>query len=308
VAFGSGMGAVAAASFAFAAGGEILVSESVYGGSTELLRDLGPRHGIRPRFLPAWDTDAVRAAVGPETRAILVETITNPTLRVADLAALGELARERGLALIVDSTFATPVLVRPLALGATVVLHSASKYIGGHGDLLGGVVAGSRAALTGVVKHRKLVGAVMDPLSAWLAVRGLRTMPLRVERQCATAARLADVLATIPSVRRVFYPGRADHPDHARARKLLSGFGAIVTFELADGAAARRFFDRVRVIARAASLGEVASLLTHPASFSHKALSAEERARTGIPDGLLRLSVGIEDAQDLEDDVRQALA
>jgi methionine-gamma-lyase len=286
----------------------VLVSESVYGGSTELLRDLGPRHGITPRFVPGWDTAAVSAAVTPKTRALLVETISNPMLRVPDLPALGALARERGVALVVDSTFATPVLARPLTHGATAVVHSVSKYIGGHGDLIGGVVAGAKPVMERVARYRKLVGAVMDPFTAWLAVRGMRTLPLRVERQCATAARLADAIAGLPGVRRVIYPGRPDHPDHARARALLPAMGAIVTMELADGAAARRFFDRVRVIARAASLGEVASLLTHPASFSHKALSAEERKQTGISDGLLRISVGLEDPEDIEEDVRQALS
>ena len=258
--------------------------------------------------MPGWDTEAVRAALGPAVRAILVETISNPLLRVADLPALGALARERGTALIVDSTFATPALVRPLAYGATVVVHSVSKYIGGHGDLLGGAVVGPREVMARLRHHRKLTGGGMDPFTAWLALRGLRTLPLRMERQCATAAHLAEVLVGLPGLRRVHYPGLAAHPDHARVRGLLAAAGAMVSFEVADGAAARRFFDRVHLIARAASLGEVSSLLTHPASFSHKGLTVQERVRFGIADGLLRLSVGIEDAADLEADIRQALA
>ncbi len=308
VAFGSGMAAIAAATFTLAAGGEILVSESLYGGSTELLRDVGPGLGITPRFVAAWDTAATAAAVTPATKAILVETISNPLLRVPDLPALGALARDRGLALIVDSTFATPCLARPLEHGATVVVHSVSKYMGGHGDLLGGVAVAAAGVAERLRQRRKVTGGIMDPFTAWLALRGLRTLPLRMERQCATAARLADALAKMPGVRRVIYPGRSDHPDHGRAAALLARPGAIVYLELADGAAARRFFDRVEIIARAASLGEVSSLLTHPPSFSHKALSPEELARAGISDGLLRLSVGIEDPEDLEDDLRQALA
>ncbi len=319
--FASGQAAVATAIFALAradsdgpgggaAIGEVLASDGIYGGSTELVRDLLPAHGSAARFVAGWDTDAVAAAVGSATRALLVETISNPLLRLADLPALGAMARNRGFALIVDSTFATPCLCRPLEHGATAVVHSVSKYIGGHGDLLGGIVVGSAATIARVRRYRTLFGGIMDPFCAWLAARGTRTLALRVERQCATAARLADVMATLPGVQRVHYPTRADHPDQMRARALLAAGagGAIVSFDLGGGAAARRFYDRVRLIVRAASLGEVTSLLTHPASFSHKGLSPDERARHGISDGLLRLSVGIEAPEDLEDDIRQALA
>lgn len=307
VSFASGMGAVAAALFACATGGEVVASDGIYGGSTELLRDLGPRHGIGVKFAPAWDLEAMRAAIGPRTRALLIETLTNPLLRVPDLAALGALAAERGLQLIVDSTFTSPVLCRPLEHGATVVVHSVSKYIGGHGDLVGGVAIAAAPVAAEVRRYRTLLGASMDPFCGWLALRGLRTLALRLERQCATAARVADVLAAQPGVRRVLYPGRPDHPDFERARRLLAAPGAMVSFQVADLAAARRFYDRVAVIARAASLGEVTSLLTHPATFSHRGLSPEERRRQGVDDGLLRLSVGIEDPQDLIDDVIQAL-
>lgn len=307
VAFGSGMGAIAATVLGLAGGGGLIASEGIYGGSTELIRSLGPLAGVTTSFIPCWETEAVAAAVRPDTRAILVETLTNPLLRVPDLRALGALARDRRVALIVDSTFTSPVLVRPLEHGATVVVHSLSKYVGGHSDLLGGIAIGSVDDLAPVVQHRTLLGAVLDPFAAWLALRGLRTLPLRMERQVASAGRIAELLAGLPGVRRVWYPGRADHPDHVRARGLLHGFGAMVSFELADGAAARRCYDRVQVVGRAASLGDVNSLLTHPASFSHKGLPAAERAALGITDGLLRLSVGIEDLVDLESDLRQAL-
>lgn len=308
VAFGSGMAAIAASVFGLARGGELVVSEGIYGGSTALVSALAPMAGITARFVPAWETAAVASAIGPSTRAVLVETLTNPLLRVTDLAALARLTRDRGVSLIVDSTFTTPALVRPLEHGATVVVHSLSKYVGGHADLLGGVVIGAAEALAPVVQQRVLTGGVLDPFAAWLALRGLRTLALRLERQVANAARLADVLAALPSVRRVWYPGRADHPDHALARTLLAAPGAMVSFELADGAAARRCYDRVRVIGRAASLGDVTSLLTHPASFSHKDVPAPERARLGISEGLLRLSVGIEDVADLEADLSEALS
>jgi cystathionine beta-lyase/cystathionine gamma-synthase len=306
--FASGMAAVATTLFATAAGGEVLASEGIYGGTTELLSQLAPRFGLRARAAPAWDTAAFAAAVGPDTKVLLVETLSNPLLRVPDLRALGELAHARGLTLIVDSTFTSPCLVRPLELGAHVVLHSASKYLSGHGDVVGGIATGTEAVLAPVRSLRTMLGGTMDPFAAWLALRGLRTLPLRMKRQCESAVLLAAVLETLPGVLRVHHPSLPGHPDHGRARALLDAPGAMITIQLADGAAARRFYDRIRVFARAASLGEVVSLVTHPATFSHKGLTAEERVRLGIDEGLLRLSVGIEDVADLEADLRQALA
>ncbi|HEY2901808.1 MAG TPA: aminotransferase class I/II-fold pyridoxal phosphate-dependent enzyme [Polyangia bacterium] len=305
--FASGMAAIASTVFALAGDGEVLASDGLYGGSIELLRDLGPRHGVSTRFVPAWDLGAVRAAIGPRTRALLVETLSNPLLRVADIPALGALARERGIALIVDATFTSPCLSQPLGQGATVVVHSVSKYIGGHGDLIGGAAAGSAAIIGQIEPYSRLLGGVMDPFAAWLCLRGVRTLPLRMERHCQNATRLADVLASLPAVRRVHFPGRGDHPDRAIATRTLAAPGAMVSFDLGDGVAARRAYDRVRIIGRAASLGEVASLLTHPASFSHKAIPRPQREAMGIGEGLLRLSVGIEDVADLEADLRQAL-
>jgi methionine-gamma-lyase len=310
LAFASGMAAVSTAVLALASGngaGEVLASEGIYGGSTELLTDLGPRFGVGARFAPAWDVRAVEAAMTPATKVLLVETLSNPLLRVPDLRALAALAHARGAKLIVDSTFTSPVLVRPLEHGVDVVVHSASKYLSGHGDVIGGVAVGTRGALEPVKRVRTLLGGTMDPFAAWLALRGLRTLPLRIERQCATAARLAAVLAKLPAVKAVHYPGLPSHPDHARAVATLAAPGAMISLQLADGAAARRFYDRVRVFTRAASLGEVVSLVTHPATFSHGGLPPEERARLGIDEGLLRLSVGVEDAGDLENDLRQAL-
>ncbi len=305
--FSSGMAAIAAAVFAHGAGGEVLASEGLYGGSIQLLSELGPRHGITTRFVPFWDLGAVRAAIGPATRLLLVETISNPLLRVVDLDGLGELARKHGLVLLVDGTFSSPALCRPLARGASLVVHSVSKYIGGHGDLIGGVAVGHRAAIDKLRPYLTLLGGNMDPFSAWLALRGLRTLAIRIERASATAARLADFLARQPAVKRVHYPGRADHPDRAIAARILDAPGAMISFEVADGTVARRIYDRFAYFVRAASLGEVSSLVTHPASFSHKGVPPAERARLGIGEGLLRLSVGIEDADDLEADLAHAL-
>jgi len=309
LAFASGMAAVSTALFASAAGGgEILAAEGIYGGTTDLLANVSPLFGVRARSVPAWDLAAVASAIGPDTKVLLVETLSNPLLRVPDLRELGKLARARGLTFIVDSTFTTPCLVLPLALGADLVVHSVSKYLSGHGDVIGGVVVGAAAALEPLRKLRTQLGGTMDPFAAWLALRGLRTLPLRLARQCESAARLAAVLETVPGVARVHHPSLPHHPDHAVARAQLAAAGAMITLQLADGAAARRFYDRVRVFARAASLGEIVSLVTHPASFSHGTLPAAERARLGIDEGLLRLSVGIEDVADLEADLRQALA
>jgi len=309
LAFASGMAAVASVLVANVAvgSGAVLASEGIYGGTTELLATLAARLGVRARTAPAWDTAAFTAAIDGETRVLFVETLTNPLLRVPDLRALGALARARGLTLVVDSTFTTPCLIRPLEHGAHVVIHSVSKYLSGHGDVVGGVAVGAAAAMEPVRHARTLLGGNLDPFAAWLALRGLRTLPLRLERQCASAARLATVLAGLPAVKRVHYPGLPSHADHARAAATLAAPGAMVAIELRDGAAARRFYDRIRVFSRAASLGEIVSLVTHPATFSHKNLSPEERARQGIDEGLVRLSIGIEDVADLEADLRQAL-
>ncbi len=306
--FASGMGATAATLFALADGGEVLMSEGIYGGSIELARDLGPRHGFTTRFVAGWNNDAVGAALTPKTRVLMVETLTNPLLRISDLPSLAKLCWARGVLLVVDSTFASPHLCRPIEHGADVVIHSVSKYVGGHGDLIGGVVLGPHKLVDRVRRYRTLLGASMDPFTAWLSARGLRTLSVRMNKACENALGLAYALGKMRGVLRVVYPGLDTHPDHLRARYLLEAPGAIVTFELKDGKAARRFYDRVRVIGRAASLGDVSSVLTHPATFSHKGLPPAERKRTGITDGLLRLSVGLEDARDLVADVIQALA
>jgi methionine-gamma-lyase len=309
LAFAAGMGAMYAAVMAHVDRGDhVVASEGLYGGTTGLVRNLLPRLGVDATLVAAWDTDAVEQALRPKTRVLVVETITNPLVRVSDLPALGQLCRERGITLIVDSTFATPIVCRPLEHGASIVMHSATKYIGGHGDVSAGLCLGARAAVEKLLPLRSMTGGVLDPFAAWLGLRGLRTLALRVERQCENALRIARGLEGHPKITKVYYPGLKSHPDHERARKLLASFGAMLSFEVAGGGAgARRVYDGAKLIARAASLGEVESLFTHPASFSHRALSADERARLGISDGLLRLSVGIEDADDILADILHTL-
>lgn len=309
LAFASGQAALASVLLALAGPGpgEVVASEGIYGGSTELLTELGQRAGLTLQLAPAWDTDAVARRLSPQTRLVLVETITNPLLRVVDLPALGRLCRSRRIPLMVDATISTPVLSRPLSQGADVVLHSVSKYIGGHGDLIGGAAIGDDATMAAVKRVRTQMGGIMDPFCAWLVARGLRSLGVRVARQCETAAWLARALGRLPGVRAVHHPSLASHPDRARAARLLDAGGALVSFDLGSRSRARRCYDRVRVIGRAASFGEPTSLLTHPATFSHKGLAPAERQRLGISDGLLRLSVGLEEPKDLLADLRQAL-
>lgn len=309
VVFSSGMGAIAAAlESVLGAGGHLATVAGLYGGSHELIAGLLPTFGVRHTFAAAPTRAAIEPAIEPDTRAIFVESISNPLLRVAELDALSALARERGIPLLVDATFATPLLQRPLALGATLSIHSGTKYLGGHGDAMCGVVSGKESDLAKVRLLRKLHGANLDPFAAWLVLRGMRTLTLRVERQVATAERVARALLETAGVERVHHPGLPSHPDHALASRLLDGPGAMVSFEVAGGlSGARRVYDRLRLIARAASLGDVTSLMTHPARFSHLRVGAEAREQAGIADGLLRLSVGIEDPDDLIEDLRQAI-
>lgn len=307
-AFSSGMGAVAATVMALAQGGPIMVSDGIYGGTTEFINLLGSSMHVEATFVPAWNTEAVLVALERRPKLLLVETVSNPLLRVTDLPTLAAACAKHGVALVVDGTFATPCLNRPLDHGATAVVHSASKYLSGHGDVIAGVVAASTEVLAKVHQYRKLVGANLGPFEAFLALRGLRTLPLRMERQCDNALQLAQRLAQHKAVRAVHYPYLATHPDHTRARSLLKSGGAMVSFELESLQAARRFYDRINVIRRAASLGEVTSLVTHPVSFSHKGVPEAVRVAAGITDGLMRVSVGIEDIEDLLADVEQALA
>jgi cystathionine gamma-synthase/methionine-gamma-lyase len=259
------------------------------------------------------DLAAVEAALA-EVRpvAFLVETISNPLLTVADLPALGRLAGRYGVQWLVDNTFASPYLCNPLAHGADFVIHSATKYLSGHGDVMAGVVVTSQENRRQLYELNKLVGGVLGPFEAWLALRGLKTLPLRVRQQCANAERVAAWLRDQPRIARVNYPGLPDHPQHELAREIFGdrGYGGVLSFEIAgaDRAAVFRFMEVLRLCLPATTLGDVFSLVLHPATSSHRSLTAEERQRVGIRDGLVRLSAGIEDAEDILADLAQALA
>ncbi|PRX29781.1 cystathionine gamma-synthase [Meinhardsimonia xiamenensis] len=300
---GSGMAAVAAVLMGLTrAGDHVLGGDQLYGRSLRMMSEELPRLGISTSLADPTDAEAFAAAITPQTRLILIEAVSNPTLRVADLEAIARMARERGILLAVDNTFTTPRALRPFDLGADIVIHSVTKLMAGHSDAtLGWVGARDAALLERMRAFAVTLGLTPSPFDCWLAERGLMTFELRHERAEANAARLAEALAGHPGVRRVLYPGRADHPDHARARALLGGrWGNMVSFEIAGGRAAANALVRAAPeIAFAPTLGDVATTLSHPASSSHRALGPEARAALGISEGFFRVSVGVEDPQAL---------
>ncbi|MCG0238782.1 MAG: PLP-dependent aspartate aminotransferase family protein [Firmicutes bacterium] len=307
-AFASGMAAIASLFLTLGAGDHVVVTADCYGGTYRLLTRVLARWGLAVTFTDTCDPEAVVAAIRPNTRAIWVESLSNPFLQVADLPALAELARSRGVRLWVDNTFLSPALCRPLALGADAVVHSATKYLGGHSDLVAGTVAvRDREAAAAVAFVQNAVGAVLGPQDCFLLMRGLKTLPLRVQRQQATALAVAQWLRDHPLVAAVYYPGLPDHPGYELARA-LGGFGAVLSFRLVDGRLTRPFLRALRLPLLGVSLGAVESIITVPAYHSHASLPPAERERRGIDDSLLRLSVGLEAPEDLIADLAQALA
>lgn len=311
VATASGMAAVTGALLAnLRAGDHVVAPLAFYGESARLLRERLPAFGIETTFVDATRVESYAEAIRPTTRVVYVESPANPTLQLTDIAAVAGLAHARGITVIADNTFATPYCQEPLALGADLVLHSLTKAIGGHGDAIGGVVAGSRDRVAVVAELVvKTFGGVLAPFNAFLVARGVRTLALRQRQACASALVIARMLEAHPAVLRVHYPGLESHPHHALAARQMRDSGALVAFELGGGLeAGKRLLERVRVISHAVSLGDVRSLVTHPASTTASTMPEELRRRAGIADGLLRLSVGIEDAADLIADLEQALA
>lgn len=310
LAFSSGMAAIHAVTMLLQAGEHLVAGADIYGGTYRLLHKILDRAGIGVTLAPSSDLGALEAAMRPETRLLWVESPGNPQMSISDLAACAALAHRRGVLLGVDSTFATPVLTRPLELGADLVMHSATKYLGGHSDLLGGVLVVADDDL-----YRRLyfiqnaTGATLGAFESYLLARGLKTLELRVREQCRTAQRLAEFLAAHPRVQRVLYPGLPDHPGHEiAARQMDGGFGAMLSFEIrGDLAAAKRVVESTRLFRLAVSLGAVESLIEQPALMSHASYDPAARAAHGIRDGLIRLSVGLEDFEDLRDDLHQAL-
>ncbi|EYF07981.1 trans-sulfuration enzyme family protein [Chondromyces apiculatus] len=306
---GSGMAAISTTLLSLlGAGDHLLAQRELYGGTHALLTDNLPRLGIGATFIDAGAPASWKAALRPTTRVLYVEAISNPLLRIGDLAAAASFARAHGLVSIIDATFATPVNLRPIDLGFDLVLHSATKYLNGHSDIVAGALIG-RAVLVEKTKHLlDHLGGSLDPHACFLLQRGLKTLSLRVRHQSASALTLARFLEAHPAVAAVHYPGLESHPDHARARPWFSGFGGVLSFELRGGVeAADRLIARARLPLHAPSLGGPETLLTRPATASHAGLTPEDRARAGLPDALLRLCVGLEAPEDLLADLDQAL-
>lgn len=311
LAFGSGMAAIHAVAVALcAAGDHVVAPASLYGGTFTLFKNLLARFGVEVTFADLNDHAAVKAAIRKNTKMLYAETISNPSLTVADLPALAAIAKEARVPLVVDSTFASPYLVRPMEHGADLVIHSATKYLGGHGDLIGGVVAGRSALIAEVKKIQVEVGGVLDPFTGFLLLRGIQTLALRMDRHCSSALKIAEFLEGHEMVQRVIYPGLKSHPFHAVAKRMLPrGFGGMVAFEVGGGrAGGAKVLHALQVFLRAASLGDTHSLAIQPAATSHRQMSADELAKAGISEGFIRLSVGIEDPEDLIADLAGALA
>ncbi len=316
-AFASGMAATAAVLNLLSAGDHAVVTDDLYGGTYRLFTRVLERYGIAFTYVDMSDIDAVRAAIRPNTKLFWIETPTNPLLKLIDIAAITTLrGSASGLApqgdkaiVAVDNTFATPYFQQPLALGADVVVHSTTKYIGGHSDVVGGVAITNDDAIADVIKfHQNAVGGIPGPHDAWLTMRGAKTLALRMQEHARNAQAVAEFLEAHPEVDRVYYPGLPSHPQHALAKRQMSGFGGMVSFVLkGPQSRALDFAHRLRYFSLAESLGGVESLICHPARMTHGSIPKEDRERRGVTDGLLRLSVGIEDVEDLLDDLRIAL-
>jgi len=305
----SGMAAISCALLsALKAGDEVISSAQLYGGTYRLMRDILPDMGIGVHRIPA-SLEGAEAAVTPRTKALYIETPTNPTLRLVDLDKAIAFAKKHNLVSIIDNTFATPVLQKPIEMGFDMVVHSGTKYMGGHSDVIAGAAAGSQRWMDRVRNMVIYLGGSMDPEAAFLLARGMKTMALRVRKQCENAQAVAEFLEKHPKVAAVHYPGLKSHPDHALAKRQMKGFGSMLAFDLKGGLpAARRFCDRVRLFLLAASLGGVESLVVLPIYTSHYKMSAAELAECGVTPGTVRVSVGLEDAEDLIADLKQALA
>ncbi len=308
--FGSGLAATNTLMQTLSAGDHVVAGDNLYGGSYRQFTKVHERLGLRFTFVPSADLAAFEKAITPQTRLIFIETPTNPMMQLTDIAAVSALAHRHGVKVVVDNTFMTPYFQRPLSLGADVVLHSVTKYLNGHSDLVGGALVTSDPALAESLRFlQNAVGAVPGPMDCWLTLRGTKTLAVRMSAHERNAMELARLLEAQPGVSKVLYPGLASHPQHELARRQASGFGGMISFIAGDGSleSGRRVFDRFRLFTRAESLGGVESLVCHPASMTHASVPADVRHAMGFADGLLRLSVGIEDLADLRADLEQAL-
>jgi cystathionine beta-lyase/cystathionine gamma-synthase len=307
-AFASGLAATGALMTLLQAGDHVVVTDNTYGGTYRLFERVLRKGGLDFSYVDTSDLDATAAAFKPNTKMLFVETPTNPVLRITDLAAVSTLAHERGAAVVVDNTFASPFAQRPIEFGADMVLHSTTKFLNGHSDSVGGVVVTVRDEHTEWLKFvQNAEGGILGPMDAWLVLRGTKTLPIRMERHHANAERIAAYLATHPKVKLVHYPGLPDHPQHALAKRQMNGFGGLIAFALGSLDNARTLLNSVRLMALAESLGGVETLISHPVSMTHASVPEDHRNEIGVTDDLVRISVGIEDCDDLLEDLAQAL-
>jgi cystathionine beta-lyase/cystathionine gamma-synthase len=308
-AFASGMAAIDAITTLLKAGDHVVVTDNTYGGTFRLFDKVLTKYGLTFSYVDTSLPDEVERAIRPETRMLFVETPTNPVMRLTDLARCAEIARARDVRLVVDNTFASPVLQRPLEFGADLVMHSTTKYLNGHSDSVGGIVIAKRREDADWLKFiQNAAGAILSPFDSWLVLRGTKTLAVRMAQHNVNGQVLAEFLESHPKVKRVLYPGLPSHPQHELARRQMRGFGGMLSFELESFEDARRVCNRVRLMALAESLGGVETLMTHPASMTHASVPPERRAQIGLSDALVRISAGIEDPLDLIDDLTHALA
>jgi cysteine-S-conjugate beta-lyase len=311
VAFGSGLAAIDAIVKLLNTGDEIIAVDDIYGGAFRLFTQVYQKFGIKVNYVDTSNVENVFNAITPQTKLIWLETPTNPTLKISDIRAIAKIAKSQNCLLCVDNTFASPALQQPLLLGADIVIHSATKYLGGHSDLIAGIVVTKDAELGAQVKFlQNACGAILSPFDSWLVIRGIETLHLRVKQHCINAQIIAEYLQEHPAVDKVYYPGLKNHTNHQVAATQASGFGGIVSFTLKEDTAeaATQFVTSTGLFKLAESLGGIKSLLCHPASMTHKTIPAEKRRAAGVNDSLIRLSVGLEEADDLVKDIEQALA
>jgi methionine-gamma-lyase len=311
VAAASGMAAISSAILGYVQSGDhVVAARSLYGAAYDFLAQKLPKLGASTTFVDSTDAVEFEKCIQPNTRLIYFETPSNPVLDIIDITALSEVARSHSLPLMIDNTFASPVLQQPISSGVTVVVHSATKYLCGHGDAMGGVIIGPEPYIAALSRNVvRDFGGVISPFNAWLILRGIHTLPLRVLAQCANAQQVASFLQSHPRVERVNYPGLPGHPGYATAKRQMKAFGAMISFEVKGGyEPGRKVMDRVKLFARAASLGDTRSLIVHSASTTHRAVPRDQRLAIGVTDGLVRLSIGVEAAEDLREDLDQALA
>ncbi|MBO9440976.1 methionine gamma-lyase [Phaeobacter italicus] len=308
----SGMGAITSTLWSFlAAGDEIILDKTLYGCTFAFMTHGLPRFGVKVRLVDMTDPANLVEAISTKTKLVYFETPANPNNRLIDIAAISEIAHKVGAKVVVDNTFATPVITRPIELGADIVVHSATKFISGHGDVIAGLVVGSKEDITQIrlVGLKDMTGAVMSPFSAMLLMRGLKTLELRMERHCANAQKVAEALQSHPAVERVYYPGLDGFAQNDLAKRQMAGFGGMIPFEVVGGKAGGiAMMNRLEMIQRAVSLGDAETLIQHPASMTHSTYTPEERAEHGIAEGLVRMSVGLEGVDDIIDDLMQALS